>query len=236
MVDKIFDRISNLFYRMGESMRYIFEKKEPKIIIGPGLQCGEFFLKCSICGCVFSADRSKLYVVEDNSELYEAFDCPRCGSQKITQHHKKSFTIKNIPGEKKEPVNSKVLYLCDRKACENCNPDCRYTHDISHAISFRRFFKEYMEVPHGEATMCPSLTIKEYMEVPHGEATMCPSLTISESYILGFDFSPDDDAVLSVIRQEGNNFHVEKVIVGREAEEIYTKLTNKSLERGKENE
>ena len=59
---------------------------------------------------------------------------------------------------------------------------------------------------------------------------------ISESYILGFDMGLGDDAVLSVIKQEGNKFYVEKVIVGREAEELYVKLTNKSLERGKENE
>ena len=61
-------------------------------------------------------------------------------------------------------------------------------------------------------------------------------LSISESYILGFDMGLDDDAVLSVIKQEGNRFSLMKVIIGREAEELYEKLTNKTLERGKENE
>lgn len=61
-------------------------------------------------------------------------------------------------------------------------------------------------------------------------------LPISESYILGFDMGLGDDAVLSVIKQEGNRFSLMKVIVGREAEELYEKLTNKTLGRGKENE
>lgn len=27
-----------------------------------------------------------------------------------------------------------ILYLCDRKACENCSSYCEYTTDINHAI------------------------------------------------------------------------------------------------------
>jgi hypothetical protein len=35
------------------------------------------------------------------------------------------------------PRTTKVLYLCDQKACKNCSyPECRHTHDIEHAISF----------------------------------------------------------------------------------------------------
>lgn len=29
-----------------------------------------------------------------------------------------------------------VLYLCDRRACEKCSPECHYTSDISHAKNF----------------------------------------------------------------------------------------------------
>lgn len=27
-----------------------------------------------------------------------------------------------------------ILYLCDRKACENCHEECRHTPDIKHAV------------------------------------------------------------------------------------------------------
>ena len=27
-----------------------------------------------------------------------------------------------------------VLYICDRKACENCHEECMHTSDIEHAI------------------------------------------------------------------------------------------------------
>jgi len=31
-----------------------------------------------------------------------------------------------------------ILYLCDRKACENCSPECRHTTDIYHAVNFEK--------------------------------------------------------------------------------------------------
>lgn len=30
--------------------------------------------------------------------------------------------------------NKVKLYLCDRKRCETCSPECRHTFDIQHAI------------------------------------------------------------------------------------------------------
>lgn len=39
----------------------------------------------------------------------------------------------------------KIAYVCDRKACENCNPECFHTFDISHA----RNFKGYKKYPDG---------------------------------------------------------------------------------------
>lgn len=29
-----------------------------------------------------------------------------------------------------------VLYVCDRKKCPNCQPECEHTTDISHAKNF----------------------------------------------------------------------------------------------------
>ena len=31
-----------------------------------------------------------------------------------------------------------ILYLCDRRACEHCGPDCNATPDIFHARNFRK--------------------------------------------------------------------------------------------------
>lgn len=34
----------------------------------------------------------------------------------------------------------RVLYLCDRRACQICNKDiCSYTSDIRHAVNFEKF-------------------------------------------------------------------------------------------------
>lgn len=39
-----------------------------------------------------------------------------------------------------EPIKpDTVLYLCDRKACDNCSyPLCNHTTDISHAVNFEK--------------------------------------------------------------------------------------------------
>lgn len=29
-----------------------------------------------------------------------------------------------------------ILYICDRKKCPNCQPECEHTKDISHAKNF----------------------------------------------------------------------------------------------------
>ena len=38
-----------------------------------------------------------------------------------------------------------ILYICDRKKCENCSPDCKHTKDIKHAKHFERFSDVYIE-------------------------------------------------------------------------------------------
>lgn len=30
-----------------------------------------------------------------------------------------------------------ILYICDRKKCENCNSCCNHTSDITHAVNFK---------------------------------------------------------------------------------------------------
>lgn len=31
----------------------------------------------------------------------------------------------------------KIFYICDRKKCEHCHSECRYTSDIRHAANFK---------------------------------------------------------------------------------------------------
>lgn len=39
-----------------------------------------------------------------------------------------------------------ILYLCDRKACENCSDICKHTTDIRHAINFEQDHADGVEV------------------------------------------------------------------------------------------
>lgn len=38
-----------------------------------------------------------------------------------------------------------ILYLCDRKACENCNSECKHTTDIQHAVNFEQYHADGVE-------------------------------------------------------------------------------------------
>ena len=61
-------------------------------------------LKCKICGTEFPAIKEKHYIAKDpgttgavravyNNEekIYDAYDCPMCGSQIIVQERKRNF-------------------------------------------------------------------------------------------------------------------------------------------------
>lgn len=39
-------------------------------------------------------------------------------------------------GKTEENMEEKVFYLCDRRACEKCRPECSHTTDPSHAKNF----------------------------------------------------------------------------------------------------
>lgn len=32
----------------------------------------------------------------------------------------------------------RIAFICDRKKCKNCNPDCLHTTDINHAANFEK--------------------------------------------------------------------------------------------------
>ena len=42
-------------------------------------------------------------------------------------------TIRALEGKTRNP---RVFYLCDRRACDSCNPDCAHTSDVRHAVNF----------------------------------------------------------------------------------------------------
>ncbi len=132
---------------------FIPDKAEPKLLPWDPNHFTSIkpFLKCEVCGNGFTAVKEKHYVAmndfDDSKklELYDAFDCPICESQVITQSRKRSII--------KRESNQRILYLCDGKACEICHLECKHTTDISHAVSFKKGLKglkgTYIEVESG---------------------------------------------------------------------------------------
>lgn len=40
---------------------------------------------------------------------------------------------------------AKILYLCDRRRCDNCSEECRLTSDIRHAENFIKYKNIFCE-------------------------------------------------------------------------------------------
>lgn len=40
---------------------------------------------------------------------------------------------------------TRVAYICDRRKCEDCHPECDHTTDVGHAASFDRTGGDYWE-------------------------------------------------------------------------------------------
>ena len=38
-----------------------------------------------------------------------------------------------------------ILYICDRKACDNCSDMCKHTTDIRHAVNFEQYHADGVE-------------------------------------------------------------------------------------------
>ena len=66
-------------------------------------------LKCKICGTEFPAIEERHYIARDNTKtgavavfskdeekIYDAYDCPMCGSQVIAQERKRNFESYSI--------------------------------------------------------------------------------------------------------------------------------------------
>lgn len=53
-----------------------------------------------------------------------------------------------------------ILYLCDRKKCEDCSAeDCMYTSDIAHALNFRWEHENYVEAGQSEREKLRKCTV-----------------------------------------------------------------------------
>lgn len=49
----------------------------------------------------------------------------------------------------------KIFYLCDRRACEHCSPECEHTEDVRHAKNFQMFGNDIREIE-AEQILCES--------------------------------------------------------------------------------
>lgn len=52
--------------------------------------------KCEVCGNEFEATKEDHYIARDKGlfcegDLYDAYDCPKCGSQIIAKERKRSY-------------------------------------------------------------------------------------------------------------------------------------------------
>lgn len=56
--------------------------------------------------------------------------------------------------ENEKAKSKKILYLCDRRACDKCNSACEHTSDIEHAVNFQILQDSnetvFVEVPNAE--------------------------------------------------------------------------------------
>ena len=52
----------------------------------------------------------------------------------------------------KDKADADILYICDRRACEVCDPNCRVTKDIRHAKNFELFGNRFVEKDNSRTT------------------------------------------------------------------------------------
>ena len=62
--------------------------------------------------------------------------------KRIEQQCKEDFVLLPISVRLEQ---GKTLFLCDRRACDTCRPECRHTADIRHAVNFKNKFGVYIE-------------------------------------------------------------------------------------------
>ena len=73
-----------------------------------------------------------VYADEAFKRAQECADLRRRIEELIDKYAEKAADTP-APAPAPSPV---ILYICDRRACDSCHPDCMYTSDIRHACSF----------------------------------------------------------------------------------------------------
>lgn len=63
-------------------------------------------------------------------------DFSRCISFLVTAVKSRDGKIADLKKAANALADPRVLYLCDRRSCQKCNPDCFLTSDIRHAVNF----------------------------------------------------------------------------------------------------
>ncbi len=55
------------------------------------------------------------------------------------------LAIESIECDLMEKNKRRILYICDRRKCNNCSMECTHTTDIEHAVNFKNIDDYYME-------------------------------------------------------------------------------------------
>lgn len=55
------------------------------------------------------------------------------------------LAIESIECDLMEKNERRILYICDRRKCNNCSMECRHTTDIEHAVNFKNIDGYYTE-------------------------------------------------------------------------------------------
>lgn len=55
------------------------------------------------------------------------------------------LAIESLECDLMEKNERRILYICDRRKCNNCSMECTHTTDIEHAVNFKNIDDYYME-------------------------------------------------------------------------------------------
>ena len=73
---------------------------------------------------------------EYTKPIREADEIVQALQETVDGLYKKVDDLIRARTEPAQPERPKVFYVCDRRACERCDPECIYTSDIRHAENF----------------------------------------------------------------------------------------------------
>ena len=96
----------------------------------------------------YSPDCPKVYILCANCPLKSCHNiCDGLTGEynRIREHLEKNSTDPDADVPQEDKTNVGILYICDRRACEICDPNCRMTKDIRHAKNFELMGNRFVE-------------------------------------------------------------------------------------------